>query len=158
MPLRRVFALAALAAAFVASCTDDPEHHPAVATKTADYVSIDAPALCRIFVTDCPSKLSQTFDECVKIYEATRVDPECKHTLDALTCASTQADLEACWPECNGLVAECDGPHIIECSSSGRRYTYDCNGVCATQGKTWSGTCGVSYKNQTAGRATCWCN
>ena len=142
----------------VGACHDDPEPHPVVATKTADYVSIDAPALCHLFTTDCSRKTGQTFDECVTIYGATRVPPACRDTLAAYTCETAQTELDACWPPCSGLDAECDGPNIIECSSSGRRYTYDCHGVCATQGKTWSGTCGVSYENQTAGRATCWCN
>lgn len=140
-------------------CTSDAPEHPApVATKTAGYVGIDAPQLCHIFTTDCPTSSGQTFDECVKIYEATRVPTDCKATLDALTCSSPKAQLDTCWPPCSGLEAECDGPNIIECSASGRKFTYDCKGVCATQNKAWSGICSVTYMNENAGRPTCWCN
>lgn len=143
--------------AILAACSDDDPAPAPVAQKTANYVSIDAEKLCHVFTTDCPRKTGQTFDECVKIYEATRVPPECKDKLDALTCDSS-SEVQDCWPTCSGLEAECDGPHIIECAPSGRRYTYDCDGVCATQNKTWSGKCGTSYKSQTSNLATCWCN
>lgn len=144
-------------AALLAACGDDPSPPP-VAQKTADYVAIDAEKVCRIFTTDCPRKTGQSYEECVQIYAATRVPIACKSKLDALTCDGVQADLEDCWPECAGLEAECDGPHILECAPSGRRYTYDCDGVCATQNKTWSGKCGTSYRNQSSNLPTCWCN
>jgi hypothetical protein len=140
-------------------CANDATEHPApVATKTASYVTIDAPALCRLFTTDCPTKSGQTYDDCLKVYEAMRVPTECKALLDAFTCDSPKSQLDTCWPQCSGLAAECDGPNITECSASGRRYTYECHGVCATQNKAWSGICGVTYKNESAGRPTCWCN
>lgn len=151
-------ALGLVTAVIVASCTDDPVHPAPVATKTADYVTMDAPAFCHVFTTDCPRKTGETFDQCVKIYEATRVPPDCKKVLDTLTCDWTQAELDPCWPACSGQSAECDGTNIIECSSSGRKYTYECHGVCATQGKTWSGVCSAAYKGQTASQPTCWCN
>ena len=81
-----------------------------------------------------------------------------RRLLDSFTCDTPKSELDSCWPECHGEPAECDGPNVIACSSSGRRYTYDCEGVCATQNKKWSGICGLSYKNQTSAQATCWCD
>lgn len=150
---------AALALALVPSaCFDEPSKTVPAAKKTADYVKVDPDRVCRIFTMDCPRKTGETYEACVKIYEAMRVSAECQAILDRLSCDTTQTELAGCWPDCSHSVAECDGPHIIECSTSGRTYTYDCDGVCATQNRTWSGTCAASYKGQTSPNPTCWCD
>jgi hypothetical protein len=142
----------------VAACGDDPVLVPATAKQTADYVEIDADSLCHLYTTDCPQKTGQTLDQCVAIYKAVRVSPACKEQLHALTCDNANSGVDQCWPTCSGQAPLCDGNHITECSPSGRLYTYDCSGVCATQNKTWSGTCGKKLKFETSNVDTCWCN
>lgn len=154
-------ALFAGVAGIVAGCSDDdPAPSPPAAVVTSGYVTLDAAKVCKIFTTDCPRKTGQTYDDCLKTYEAIRVAPSCLDLLKKLTCDTTQEDLAPCWPACKttDAVATCDGPNILECASSGKKYAYACEGVCATQDRTWSGSCGLSYKTQKAEHDTCWCN
>ena len=156
--MRGLFACAV--ALVLVACADDPQHPPPEAVVTAGYVALDAAKVCKIFTTDCPRKTGETYDDCVKTYEAIRVSPACLTILNKLGCDTTQEDLAPCWPACASTdpVATCDGPNILECASSGKKYAYACDGVCATQSRTWSGNCGLSYKKQTSDHATCWCN
>ncbi|MFO0735815.1 MAG: hypothetical protein U0270_08045 [Labilithrix sp.] len=124
--------------------------------STKDYVQPDANKVCTLLT--CPSSSPQTTtqDECLKTYTAARIPPSCKDGLESATCDSPASVVSDCFPSCTGTESSCDGRNVTTCAN-GRQYTFECGGVCATQNKTWTGTCGLTYGGVTAQTVKCWC-
>jgi hypothetical protein len=111
-------------------------------------------------------------ENCQSAYAAVVLSSDCQQTLLGMSCSDLNAVPEpaafsACFPPCNGTSVCADGITGTTCNAGGtmtictdnQQITYDCQGVCAAQSRSYSGTCGPSYDGQAAadGCSTCWC-
>ncbi len=102
--------------------------------------------------------VSQT--ECTSMCSA--FSSACLDAIKAASCAdlnSSSSSVEnTCFPPCSGSTITCSGDVASGCSN-GHQITIPCGDLCTSKGKSYSGTCGPSYQNQTCsnGSSCCWC-
>jgi hypothetical protein len=128
------------------------------------------------FASQMCAKLSGCSSEpanCQAAYEAAVFDSSCQSTLLSASCADLVAtpvppSLLGCFPACSGGTMSCGGNVTsTTCNSDGtftqcnqgNQYVYTCTGICASESKSYSGTCGTTYLDQMSptGCAECWC-
>jgi hypothetical protein len=111
---------------------------------------------------------------CQAAYAAIVLSSSCQSTMLAASCSDLTAStpppsLAFCFPTCDVGPTSCggnvtanacssDGGTLSECNG-GTQFVYTCAGVCAAESKTYSGTCGTTYDEQTSstGCEECWC-
>jgi hypothetical protein len=110
---------------------------------------------------------------CQAAYSAIVLSSSCQSTMLSASCAdltapSPPAPLAACFPACTGTMScggtvtstTCNSDDTLTECNSGNQYVYSCSGVCAAESKSYSGTCTLTYDEETSptGCPECWCD
>jgi hypothetical protein len=139
-----------------ASTPDDFAADGAAVREQLDYTT-----LCQRLIAQCGQAINSA--DCVRSYASLRVTPTCKNGIAQATCDDlsnpASAVETACFPPCNGMLAQCNGDGTITtCTPDGITQVLDCQGYCLAQGFTgYTGTCAATYQGQTSASPQCWC-
>jgi hypothetical protein len=121
------------------------------------------------------SSCSFPVSNCQAAFAAVVLSSSCQSTLLNASCSDLgasppPASLLACIPNCTGTMtctgssasvtnSTCNGDGTVTECTNGSQFTYSCDGVCAAEGKTYVGTCALTYNGQSSpsGCPSCWC-
>ncbi len=128
------------------------------------------------FASQICSKLSGCNIEpsnCQAAYSAIVLSSSCQSTMLGASCSDLTAStpppsLATCFPPCSGTMTcgtnvtsnTCNGDGTLTECNAGTQFTYTCTGVCAAESKSFSGTCSLTYDEETSPTACpeCWCD
>lgn len=115
--------------------------------STGNRAHVDPTPLCDKVVNQCKDT-STTIADCESVFGISRFTPECAADLQSATCADLTASNSAlyntCFPPCTGLARSCNSDGTITSCSEGRTHVFDCAGVCAQAGSTYTGQCSTN--------------
>lgn len=159
---RRTLALAVLS---LAACSSSSSATTPTTTASADVTTFCTKAVsCGL---DDSNGVLLTQQSCLKEFEGWLPPATCASQFAAAQCSDIAGGTSVgvalqnlCEPPCSpASTSTCNGAQITECTSAGATVVFDCNGVCAGQLQTYTGTCGVTYNAQTSasGQPVCWC-
>jgi len=123
--------------------------------------SVDATSTCNRLINECKQAIPQ--DQCQTTFSVIRVSQACVDKFNSATCdelaQAASGTEDTCFPPCTAKSTQhCVGDGTINiCSNEGRTLVADCAETCKTAGKTYTGTCGLSFGAQTADKDKCWC-
>jgi hypothetical protein len=117
----------------------------------------DVPGFCERAVNEC-GIASFTVDDCIATYEIALFTESCANRFGTATCDDIGEIEATCFPACSPNPGTCNSDGTVTTCSTGRSYTFSCDGVCNSNGQSWTGTCGVtSPTGETAETVKCWC-